>query len=89
MALQNRKIAFIGGGQITEIIVSNLTACNKLPPQQLFVSNLVKDKLKQLRRKYDIALLKDNTEVVSKGDFVFINEAVHRDTLKAAEFSQS
>jgi pyrroline-5-carboxylate reductase len=73
MTLKNRKIAFIGGGQITEIIVSNLTARKILPAQQLFVSDLAKDKLNKLHRKYKITILKDNTEAVSRGDFVFIN----------------
>jgi len=73
MALKNRKIAFIGGGQVTEIIVSSLTARKQVPTQQLFVSDPAKEKLHKLHKKYEVAIANDNPEAVSKGDFVFIN----------------
>jgi len=77
MALKNRKIAFVGGGQITKIILDNLTARKQIPTQQLFVSDPVKEKLYKLHKKYEITIVNDN------------HEAVNRGAQKAAEFSQS
>ena len=44
MTLKNRFIAFIGGGQITEIILSNLTRTDKIDPHRLIVSDPVQEK---------------------------------------------
>lgn len=73
MALKNKKIAFIGGGHITEIIVGNLTRTQTALPDQLIVSDPNKERLKTLCREYSLVMAKDNPDAVNKGDCVFIN----------------
>ncbi len=77
MALKNRSIAFIGGGHITEIIVSNLSKTDRVVPRRLIVSDPVKEKGRHLKKAYGISIAEDNMEAVFTGDFIFINVLPH------------
>ena len=77
MTLKNRTIAFIGGGHITEILVSNLTQTDKIDPQRLIVSDPVQEKGQHLKKAYGISVAEDNREAVLTGDFIFINVLPH------------
>jgi len=73
MALNERKIAFIGAGHITNIILDNLAKTKKIPSDFLIVSDPDKSKLQQLYEKYKITIAQDNFEAVNKAEFIFIN----------------
>jgi pyrroline-5-carboxylate reductase len=73
MALKDRAIAFIGGGHITEIILSNLTKSDHIVAKHLIVSDPVKEKRQHLEKAYGISVAEDNMEAVLTGDIVFIN----------------
>ena len=77
MALTNRTIAFIGGGHITEIILSNLTKTAEIAPRRLIVSEPIAEKRQHLKKAYGISIAEDNLEAVLTGDFVFINVLPH------------
>ncbi len=73
MSLKNRRIAFIGAGHITEIIVSNLAKAENIIPQHLIVSDPIEEKPAKLQAKYGISTAEDNREAVYAADFVFIS----------------
>jgi pyrroline-5-carboxylate reductase len=73
MTLEQRKIAFIGGGHITNIIIDNLTRTQTAIPEQLIVSDPNKKRLETLQSNYGIVAAKNNLDAVAKGDFIFIN----------------
>jgi len=73
MALKDRSISFIGGGHITEIILSNLTKKDQIVAKHLIVSEPVKEKGQHLKKAYGVSVAKDNLEAVSTGDIIFIN----------------
>ncbi len=73
MALNERKIAFIGAGHITNIILENLTKTEIIPADFLIVSGPTKSKLQQLHEKFNITIAQDNFEAVNNADFIFIN----------------
>ena len=77
MGLKDQTIAFIGGGHITEIIVSNLTKTDSVFPRRLIVSEPVKEKGQHLKNTYGISIAEDNMEAVFTGDFIFINVLPH------------
>jgi len=77
MALKDRSLAFIGGGHITEIILSNLTKSDNPVPECLIVSDPVKEKGQHLKKAYGISVAEDNMEAVFMGDFIFINVLPH------------
>ena len=73
MALDEKRIGFIGAGHITKIILDNLIKTEKLRSHRLIASDPEKTKLQQLSDKYKIVMANDNVEAVGKGDFIFIN----------------
>jgi pyrroline-5-carboxylate reductase len=73
MGIKDRRIAFVGGGHITEIIVSNLVQTQRVLPTRLIVSDPVKAKVEKLKDKYGIAIAPENLGAVAGGDFIFIN----------------
>ena len=73
MALDERRLAFIGGGHITTIVIDNLVRSEKVYTHRLIVSDPDKKKLQQLYDKYEITMADDNPDAVNKGDFIFIN----------------
>ena len=73
MALDERRLAFIGGGHITTIIIDNLVRSEKVYTHRLIVSDIDPKKLQTLYNKYEITMADDNPDAVNKGDFVFIN----------------
>lgn len=73
MALEKKKIAFIGGGHITEIIVSNLTRQGPIPADHLIVSDPDKERLAELVNNYGAQSAKDNADAINQGNFIFVN----------------
>ena len=73
MALQDRTIAFIGGGHITRIIVENLIQSKKTAGRQLVVSDPDSQKLEVLQKKFDVQITTSNLEALEAAGFVFIN----------------
>jgi pyrroline-5-carboxylate reductase len=73
MALDERRVAFIGAGHITNIIMDNLVKAEKVSSHRLIASDPEKNKLQRLSDKYEIGITQDNLEAVDKGDYIFIN----------------
>jgi len=73
MALQERKVAFIGAGHITTIILDNLIETETVSPHNLIASDPDKGRLQRLSERCQIATAQDNYDAVKRADFVFIN----------------
>lgn len=73
MALDERKLAFIGAGHITNVIVDNLVRAEKVYTHRLIASDPDKYKLQLLYDKYEIVMAEDNIDAVDRGDFIFVN----------------
>ncbi len=73
MALDERKLAFIGAGHITNVIVDNLVSAEKVYTHRLIASDPDKSRLKRLYDKYEIVMAEDNLDAVDRGDFIFVN----------------
>jgi pyrroline-5-carboxylate reductase len=73
MALKERKVAFIGAGHITTIILDNLIETETVSPHNLIASDPDKGRLQRLSERCQIATAQDNCDAVKRADFVFIN----------------
>ena len=73
MALDERKLAFIGAGHITHVIVDNLVRAEKVYTHRLIASDPDKNKLQRLYDKYELVMAEDNLDAVDRGDFIFVN----------------
>ena len=59
MALNERKIAFIGAGHITNILLDNLSKAGKLSAHIPVVGDPDKNKLQQLSEKHKITMARN------------------------------
>ena len=69
----NQKVAFIGGGHITEIIIKALAANSVVSAQDMVVSDPNADRLNHLRNTYGVATRSSNLAAVSAANYVFVN----------------
>ncbi|MFK7802821.1 MAG: pyrroline-5-carboxylate reductase family protein [Anaerolineae bacterium] len=69
---KTQKLAFIGGGHITQIILGNLIKGQVVSPEQVIVSNRSPAKLHDLKAKFGVATTLDNLEALQQADYVFI-----------------
>lgn len=88
MFSKNRSIAFIGGGQITEIIVENLTGSEVVSPEHIIVSDPSADRCDLLARRFSVSTTPDNGEAVRHADLIFINVRPQVVPTVIAEFKQ-
>jgi pyrroline-5-carboxylate reductase len=73
MALKLRRIAFIGGGHITSIILENLTRSGKTTASQLIVSDPDLQKLESLQKKFSVQTTENNQAALGAAEFIFFN----------------
>ncbi len=73
MAIINKKIAFIGSGHITELIIDNLVKHKLVSGSQLIASDPKKERLILLHQRYDVVMADSNIRALEMGDYIFIN----------------
>jgi pyrroline-5-carboxylate reductase len=69
----NRRVAFIGGGHITEIIIKALARNTVIAAEHMVVSDPNADRLDHLRKTYGVGTLASNQEAASGASYVFVN----------------
>jgi pyrroline-5-carboxylate reductase len=68
--LQEKKIGFIGGGNMGEALISGLVLSKAAKPENIICSDIDEDRLKDLQDKYKIVTTIDNIEVAKKSEIV-------------------
>lgn len=72
MSELNRKIGFIGAGNMGEAFVGAIIKSNILPPSMIYVSDINEDRLNILRSSYGISVLSDNVKLFSTCDIIVL-----------------
>ena len=70
--LKNRKIGFIGAGNMAQAIIGGLIETETIESSQIFVSNRAEAKLNRVVEKFNINKCESNEEVVTNCDTIFI-----------------
>ena len=70
--LTNKKLGFIGGGNMAEALVKGLLASSFVGSKDIFVSDLISDRLEYLSREYKVKTTGDNRELVRKSDILVL-----------------
>ncbi|MBE8163176.1 MAG: NAD(P)-binding domain-containing protein [Bdellovibrionaceae bacterium] len=70
--LKNKKLGFIGAGNMTQHILTPLLADNILKPEQVLVSNRSAQKLQKLQDKLHITPCQSNEELLEKADIIIL-----------------
>jgi pyrroline-5-carboxylate reductase len=70
--LSNKKIGFVGGGNMTEALVKGLLASSLITSKDIFISDLISDRLEYLSKEYKVKTTGDNHELVQKSDILVL-----------------
>lgn len=68
-----RKIGFIGSGNMAEAIIGGLVKSELTEPTNIYASNRTMPKLLDLQVTYGINIAEDNKDVARKSDIVFLS----------------
>lgn len=68
--LQEKKIGFIGSGNMGEALISGLVLSKAAKAENIICSDISLDLLEEVRQKYGVAITTDNLEVVKKSDII-------------------
>ena len=66
------KIAFIGGGNMGEAILSAVLDGGLSTPQSVSVSDISESRCQHLKQKYGVAVMSDNLKTIGKADVVVL-----------------
>ena len=70
--LTNKKLGFIGGGNMTEALVRGLITSSFIEAKSVFVSDPIQERLDFLHKEYKVKTTTDNREVVQKCDILIL-----------------
>ncbi len=71
--LKNKKIAFIGSGNMAEALISSLLDSSVFNPDDISCSDISKKRLEYVHNIYKIYASSDNTDVVQKADIIILS----------------
>ena len=70
--LTNKKLGFIGGGNMTEALLKGLLASSSVGPKDVLVSDLLSDRLEYLNKEYKVKITDDSRKLVQKSDILIL-----------------
>jgi len=70
--LVNRKIGFIGAGNMAEALIAGLLHANRLSPSQLMASDIDGARLTRLHETYKIEMAGSNRDVAERADILVL-----------------
>lgn len=68
--LQDKKIGFIGSGNMGEALVSGLVLSKAAKPENIICSDIAEDLLAEIKEKYGVRITTSNTEVVEQAEII-------------------
>ena len=70
--LTNKKLGFIGGGNMTEALLKGLLTSSSVGPKDVLVSDLLSDRLEYLNKEYKVKITDDSRKLVQKSDILIL-----------------
>jgi len=68
----NKKIGFIGAGNMGEAMINGLIKSGLCEPAEIWASDVREARLRQLKDTYKINITQENTEILDKADIVIL-----------------
>ena len=68
--LRDKKIGFIGSGNMAEALVSGLVLSKAAKPENIICSDVAEDLLAGVKEKYNVCTTEDNCEVAEKSEII-------------------
>jgi pyrroline-5-carboxylate reductase len=70
--LTNKKLGFIGGGNMAEALLKGLLASSSIGPKDILVSDLFSERLEYLKKEYKVKTTDNNRKLVQKSDILIL-----------------
>ncbi len=70
--LKNKKICFLGSGNITEAIISGLIYSNKKIRKNIISTDIRKERLEYISKKFGVNIISDNINAIRNSDIIII-----------------
>jgi len=70
--LKGKKIGFIGGGKMGNVLISGILSHNLMPADKITVSDVAKDRLEDIKKTYGVRGTADNKKIVKDADIVIL-----------------
>ncbi len=70
--LTNKKLGFIGGGNMAEAMVNGLITASFIEARNILVSDPISERLEYMHSEYKVRTTSDNRELVQKSDILVI-----------------
>ena len=67
-----KKIAFLGGGNMAEALIRGLIAAGTARPDHILVTDISPDRLEHLRKTYDIIIQKSNLGAAREAGIILL-----------------
>ncbi len=68
--LRNKKIGFVGSGNMARALISGLILSNSTDPENIISSDVTNETISKVREKYHVKTTLNNTEVVEKSEVI-------------------
>lgn len=72
MSLKDKKVGFLGAGNMGEALIKGLTAARVVPPRAIWASDVRAEQRQELERRYGIQVTADNPAVVRQADVLVL-----------------
>ncbi len=72
MSIRDKRIGFVGAGNMGEAMVRGLTKTGLMPVGHLLMTDVRGDRLEDLKRLYGIVIVPDNVTLVQRSDVVIL-----------------
>ena len=69
----DKKIAFLGGGNMAEALIKGLIAAGTAKPDQIFVADISSDRLSHLKKTYGIIIQKNNIDAAREAGIIILS----------------
>lgn len=73
--LGSKSVGFIGGGKMAEAIFSGMLSSGLVKPEQIYVTDIVDERLDYLREKYGLNIVKNSEKTSNQGSLDLLDHA--------------
>lgn len=72
MSLGDKKIAFLGAGNMAEALISGILAARLIPAENIFASDIDELRLEKLKKEKGVQIATSNLQAVEESDILFL-----------------